>query len=290
MKRYVFFVMAIFMVITLSGQETQTKTKVAIYTTGDVDAGYKKVIGSKVTSIITQSDEYAAVERTADFLNALSQEQDYQTSGAVSDNQIVKIGQQLGVQYVVVLDISELFGSLVISARMINVCTGLIKESTEIGREVDSLEGVMIISTLVANALVGTEMYKCIGPFTKVKDLDDAVMDATNEGYRIVTLSEIETIEKIYNAGGKPINYPIYCNLSRSVSSHEGRAYWSEVEDYMAVFYDAFTIQGVLRDENKSKTSFSGCYTNANEYNFSSKYYENTSITSGYVYLIKDKK
>ena len=87
-----------------------TKEKVAVYMTGDkIDDTYKKVIGSKLVTAITESGKYAAVERTSDFLAAISAENDYQTSGEVRDNQIAALGQKFGVKYVVVADVSEVF-------------------------------------------------------------------------------------------------------------------------------------------------------------------------------------
>ena len=71
--------------------QTTAKKKVAVYMTGnDVQDSYKKVIGSKLVSAITATNEYAAVERTADFLAVLSSEHDFQTSGEVQDSQIAR--------------------------------------------------------------------------------------------------------------------------------------------------------------------------------------------------------
>ena len=108
--------------------EISPKKKVAVYMTGsNIDQSYKKVIGAKIVSAVTQSGEYAAVERTAEFLAALSAESDYQTSGEVRDSQIARLGQKFGVKYVIVADISELFDELFISSRLINVETGLVE-------------------------------------------------------------------------------------------------------------------------------------------------------------------
>jgi len=98
----------------VTAQQT-IKQKVAVYVTGDGENGYKKVIGSKLVTGITRSENYAAVERTADFLTELTKEQDYQMSGAVSDNQIARLGQQFGVRYVLVADVFPSFSSLCLS-------------------------------------------------------------------------------------------------------------------------------------------------------------------------------
>lgn len=212
MKRVLSFIVALSISLTLFAQETATKTKVAIYTSGDVNASYKKVIGSKVTSIITQSGNYAAVERTSDFLNVLSQEHDYQISGSVNDGMIVKLGEQFGVRYVVVVDISDLFGSLFVSARMIDVRTGLIKKSADLGQEVDSMESLIRLSTLIGYAIIGTDMYKCEGPFIEINKLFEFLRNIP-KGYRIATKSDILTITEVFRIHGTPLYYPIYCDV-----------------------------------------------------------------------------
>ena len=156
MKRYFIFMAIIFGMIAPSVSAQTVKKKVAVYMTGnDVDESYKKIIGAKFVSTITATDEYAAVERTADFLAALSSEQDYQASGEVRDNQIARIGQRFGVRYVVVADVTELFDELFIASRMINVETGLVEKAFEAnGPYGDNMSQLIDIATKVANGLM----------------------------------------------------------------------------------------------------------------------------------------
>lgn len=131
------------------------KKKVAVYMTGkSTDESYKKVIGAKLVSAITQSGEYAAVERTADFLAALSAENDYQTSGEVRDSQIAALGQKFGVKYVVVADVSEVFGEFFIAARMINVETGLVEKAFDTNGAAESMAQLVALSNAVASGLI----------------------------------------------------------------------------------------------------------------------------------------
>jgi hypothetical protein len=136
-------------------QQSQSKKKVAVYVTGEGNAGTKKVIGTKLVSAITQTDEYAAVERTSDFLRELSKEQEYQRSGNVDDNQIAQLGKQFGVSFVCVADVSEVFGSTFLAARMINVNTGLITATAEQDKEISGMSDLVEISEGVAAQLVG---------------------------------------------------------------------------------------------------------------------------------------
>ena len=143
MRHFILIVAIVFGLISTESSAQQTyKNKVAVYVTGDVEDGYKKVIGAKLVSGIIQQPEYAAVERTVDFLNELGKEQDYQMSGAVNDNQIVKLGQQFGVRYVLVADVSSVLGSLFVAARLIDVQTGLIMAAVEADKEVDNMTGL----------------------------------------------------------------------------------------------------------------------------------------------------
>ncbi|MCH5307734.1 MAG: hypothetical protein J1E37_06585 [Prevotella sp.] len=156
MKHY-FIVMAIILgMIAPSASAQNVKKNVAVYMTGkDVQDSYKKVIGAKLVSAITATNEYAAVERTADFLAALSSEHDYQASGEVRDSQIARLGQKFGVRYVVVADVSEVFDELFIASRMINVGSGLVEKSFEANGPAESMAQLIDMASKVAKGLLG---------------------------------------------------------------------------------------------------------------------------------------
>ena len=144
--------------------QERAKKKVAVYMTGGTsDATYKKVIGAKLVNAITESGEYAAVERTADFLSALSAESDYQTSGEVRDSQIARLGQKFGVRYVVVADASELFDEYFIEARLINVETGLVERAFDINGPAESMAQLVSLSKNVADGLLGIQLSNSYG-------------------------------------------------------------------------------------------------------------------------------
>lgn len=128
--------------------------QVAVYVTGDREQAIKKVLGSKMVTYITESDNFTAVERTADFLNALTSEQDYQSSGEVSNSQIVKLGQQFGANYVAVVDVSELFGELFVSSRLIDVLTSQIIASYETSSAANDMATLTALANNVADGLI----------------------------------------------------------------------------------------------------------------------------------------
>lgn len=145
---------AIVAIFIAGAANAQSKQKVAVYVTGDADNGTKKVIGAKLVSAITQDDAYAAVERTADFLTELNKEHSYQQSGAVDDRQLVRLGQQFGVAFVCVADVSMVYGSTFIAARMINVSTGLIIATADRDKEVNGMADLTELSEAVSAALL----------------------------------------------------------------------------------------------------------------------------------------
>lgn len=291
-----------------------SKQKVAVYVTGEADAGYRKVIGSKLVSGITRSDEYVAVERTSDFLSALTREQDYQMSGAVSDTQIVKLGQQFGVRYVLVADVSEVFESMFVSARMIDVQTGQITVSAEASQTVDSMEGLTKLSEKIIQLLFHTTHFsedaiKILGPYSDVRSLYEAPYPS---GYHLASQEEIAQIIRNDQIFDKKTSFPIYSEIEKSsttnhtyfrVESTEGKR--SYYDDSLIRPYTNYYITCICIYSESSKTTknLSYCYDAIdsaksiaqNLYGYNCRISglnpmgTNPSITPGYLYFIKDK-
>lgn len=149
--------LAILLPCNVSAQQpTGGKKKLAVYVTGkNIDDEIKYVIGSKMVEKITLSPKYSAVERSADFMREIQKELGMQTSGMVSDRTIAKIGQMLGVKYVAVANLQEVFNELYADARLIDVETGEIMVSTNSSSAVGSLPELVALAEKIANALTG---------------------------------------------------------------------------------------------------------------------------------------
>ena len=93
--------------------------KVAIYVVGNDDIN--SIITDHLMDRIANDGKYIVVERTASFLRELLKEQSYQHSGAVDDNELVRLGEQFGVDYVCVAKANNTWGHKYISVRMIDV-------------------------------------------------------------------------------------------------------------------------------------------------------------------------
>lgn len=154
LSRFILLLSAI-LLIGGSAQAQVVPKKVAVYVTGDdVEASIRKIIGAKLVTAITSSGEYAAVERSSDFLAALSKENDYQTSGEVRDNQIAQLGKKFGVRYVVVADLTEAFDELFIASRLINVETGLVERAYDTNGQAGSMDALLKLSQNIASGLL----------------------------------------------------------------------------------------------------------------------------------------
>lgn len=269
--KYYFILMAIvFGMIVPSASAQSVRSKVAVYVTGDADSGYKKVIGSKLVTGITRSENYSAVERTADFLAELAKEHDYQTSGAVSDNQIAKLGVQFGVRYVLVADVSEVFETMFVSARMIDVQTGLIKGSAEGRLLSESVDGL----TDLSNALVYTltmpeDGVKIIGPFNTAVELY-YYEKSIPKGYKVASDQDIKNIIKTNKMLGEgELSYPIYYGINLFGENHfdldiQGNIHLIEMDADGSVINKSFSYK--IKDGSMSW---------------------NNTTSGGYIYLVK---
>lgn len=134
--------------------------KVAVYVTGDDPVN--DIVGSRLVDGIAKSGKYIAIERTASFLSELSKEQNYQTTGAVDDSEISRLGKQFGVDYVCVASAFDVWGSeKYISTRMIDVETAeVVVSSSSNGSIASSSQLITALNTLSDGLLSSFEQSK----------------------------------------------------------------------------------------------------------------------------------
>ena len=128
--------------------------KVAVYVTGP-ESGINKVLGDQLVAAFAKSGNYTAIERTASFLSELNREQGYQRSGAVSDKEIARLGGQFGVNYVCVVDMSDVFGKKYISARLIDVVTAEVINTANTTSALNNMDDLLLASNAIATGLTG---------------------------------------------------------------------------------------------------------------------------------------
>jgi len=217
-KRVIVFTIALLTIIYPTINAQTTKDKIAVYLTGDIQEGKKKVISSKLVTGITESSNYIAIERTSEFMNLLNREIEHELSGAVSDEEIAQIGKQFGVQYVLAGEAFEVYESTYLTARIIDVNTAEITRSAEAQKVVNDLNSLISLSEetvfkLFSNQAFGENDVSFIGPINNVKSLSESVPPG---GYHIATIDEINTLlknRKFYNI---KVKTPIYTEITHS--------------------------------------------------------------------------
>ena len=142
------------LVQNMGTEQPYNMKKVAVYVPrNDASKGIGRVLGDKMVAAFVTSGRYIAVERTNSFLTQLRNEQEYQQNGAVDDKEISRIGQQFGVQYVCVADISDVMGEKYVSVRMIDVETAEVVNTHDVGGIINDMNSCLRIATDISEAL-----------------------------------------------------------------------------------------------------------------------------------------
>jgi len=129
------------------------KQTVAVYMAGEEPQGARgvhNIMGGELARILSESDRYLAVDRTDAILEQLAREHIYQRSGAVDDDQIKALGQQLGVQYLCISDINAAGRKgYYLDVRLVDVVTAEIMRSvTATSRLRDANEMTRVARTI----------------------------------------------------------------------------------------------------------------------------------------------
>lgn len=133
MKRLFTILLACVLALPLCAQIVKTK-KVAILEVvdreGTVGYGVKLQLRASLTSAITQTPGYEGYDRVD--MSAIFGEHDFQRTGVVSDDQIKKLGEMSGCDYVLIAEAATLdANNLILVAKVVNVTTGKVEISAD---------------------------------------------------------------------------------------------------------------------------------------------------------------
>ena len=156
---------AMFAVMVMaSAAFAQNKQAVAVYMASEKPPGamgVNKVLGGELARTISQSAKYSAVDRTEAILRQLSNELHFQRSGAVNEEQIMKIGKQFGVQYICITDISTVKGnSFYLDVRLVDVVSAEIVRTVTMGSQLKNSTEMIQVAQKIAYELIETEKVK----------------------------------------------------------------------------------------------------------------------------------
>lgn len=158
--------------------------KVAVYVTKTGNRDVDVVLGDQLVSGFAKSGRYVAIERTSGFLKKLKEEQGYQQSGAVADDDLTRWGQQFGVQYICIAKTTSWAGDYFITTRMVDVKTGEVVNSYKVeGRKIsNSYDVVQTAREIAAELSKGTLAEQAeLARLTKLKAEEEARRKAEEE-------------------------------------------------------------------------------------------------------------
>ena len=129
-KLYIFLFYFFVLLFTISRVQAQETLKVAVFDpAGKVDEALLEIVREEISSVVVNMPGYTVLERQ--LINKVLEENKFQESGLVNDEQMSDIGKRMGADYVFVTTISRIEENYYISCKMIEVATARIdKQST----------------------------------------------------------------------------------------------------------------------------------------------------------------
>lgn len=157
MKRLFTILFACVLALPTYAQVIKNK-KVAILEVIDrenvIGYGVKLQLRSSLTSAITQTEGYEGYDRVD--MAAIFGEHDFQRTGVVSDDQIKKLGEMSGCDYVLITEAAMIdINNILLVAKLVNVTTGRVEMSADNTITTD-ISGIKNGGKQLANNLFGT--------------------------------------------------------------------------------------------------------------------------------------
>lgn len=154
--------------------------KVAILETVDrqnqVTYGVKLMLRGYLAEAVTNTAGYEAYDRTD--LNKILDEQEFQRTGYVSDEEIKKIGQMTGVQYILVAETGKMDEeNLFITAKILNVETARVEMTTNVISKID------VISLQQGAKDLAARLLKVVGETTLIISNAGSVQPIASAGH-----------------------------------------------------------------------------------------------------------
>ena len=150
MKKVFTFFVGFMLTMTAFSQKT-----VAVYVTASegVSNETKRVLGSELVSAITQTADYVAVERTADFMAQVAKEQgNYE----IDDAALYDLGRKFGASNVCVADVTKFGDEYYIVARLLDIKTSKVWKTAKNYSTLKSLRELVETSEALSNDLFGS--------------------------------------------------------------------------------------------------------------------------------------
>ena len=227
--------------MALEYSKNEETKRVAVYVTKTGNKDVDIILGDQLVAGFARSGEYIAVERTNAFLKQIQKESGYQKSGAVNDDDLLRLGKKFGVQYVCVAQTIPWGGSYFISSRLVDVETAEVAKmynaenkvmkssadvlavATEIAANLSAISANLLNKYFVENAL-GINMRMMWvegGDFQMGCTSEQGSCESDERNVRLVTLDDfyIGKLEVTQSQWEKVMGTSIYQQRNKANSS-----------------------------------------------------------------------
>ena len=140
----------------------QGKSAVAVYMSGVEPKGAlgaHEIMGEELVKAISRSDRFSAINRTDAVLKLLAKEHTYTRNGAVTKDGIMAIGQQLGVQYLCTVKITDVKGgSFYVAVQLVDVVSAETIHSATEESSLNNGREMLNVARQIALELTGVDL------------------------------------------------------------------------------------------------------------------------------------
>ena len=152
-----FYSFVMFLFITVSAY-AQIDRKVAVFDpAGTVEKSLLEIVREEISSVVVNTKGYTVLERQ--LINKVLEENKFQESGLVNDDQVSDIGKRMGADYVFVTAISKLGDNYYISCKMIEVATARIDKQFT-GTSTDGINDIPQTTQYIVKRLFGENVQQ----------------------------------------------------------------------------------------------------------------------------------
>ena len=149
------FILLLFISVSAFTQEVR---KVAVFDpAGKVDEALLEIVREEISSVVVNKVGYTVLERQ--LINKVLEENRFQESGLVDDEQVSNIGKLMGADYVFVTTISALGENYYISCKMIEVATARIDKQFT-GTSTDGINDIPQTTQYIVRRLFGENVQQ----------------------------------------------------------------------------------------------------------------------------------
>ena len=117
----------------------QEAHEIAVYVTGDISAGEKRVLETELLKALSGTGRFTAV---AGFTADAEKDSLLRSGETVDDERVSLLGKQFGARFVCVAEVSAAFGLHIMSTRILSAETGRVMLSGRAGGQLNSMQAI----------------------------------------------------------------------------------------------------------------------------------------------------